>query len=67
MLAQKNAANIMALKKELDDMLTLKTQVVDMSGNVAQNTENIIEMVKAQQKLATRNAPGAAAAGQAKS
>ena len=61
MLAQKNAANIAALKEEVDKVSGLKTIIMDISGNVAQNSENITGIVKAQQTIATKNAPGAAA------
>jgi hypothetical protein len=56
-LAQQNAGNIQVLKQQVDSILGLSKQVQDLSGNVANLSEQVYNMIQAQQQLAQSSLP----------
>jgi hypothetical protein len=56
-LAQQNAGNIQVLKQQIDSILGLNKQVQDLSGNVANLSEQVYNMIQAQQQLAQSSLP----------
>lgn len=52
-LAQQNAGNIMNLKGRLDEMINIKSEVYDISLNVAQLKSQMLEIVKQQASAAS--------------
>lgn len=56
-LAQQNAGNIQVLKQQFDSILGLNKQVQDLSGNVANLSEQVYNMIQEQQQLAQNSLP----------
>jgi len=56
-LAQQNAGNIQVLKQQIDSILGLNKQVQDLSGNVANLSEQVYNMIQVQQQLAQSSLP----------
>ena len=56
-LAQQNAGNIQVLKKQLDDVLSVKSTVDTLNGKVDALTEQVNGIVSAQQDYAQQNLP----------
>lgn len=56
-LAQQNAGNIQVLKQQLDEVMKMKQQVQDISGNVDALQKQVSGMVGAQQQYAQDMAP----------
>ena len=56
-LAQKNAGNIEVLKSSLDNISGLKQEVNDISGNVANLTKQVNDLVQSQQDYLAQNLP----------
>jgi len=56
-LAQKNAGNIEVLKSSLDNISGLKQEVNDISGNVANLTKQVDDLVKAQEDYLAEKLP----------
>ena len=54
MLAQQNAGNIEYLKQRIEDVMGLKNQIQDLSGNVAALQSQVNGLVTAQQQYATQ-------------
>ena len=56
-LAQQNAGNIEFLKKKMEDLTGLNKEVQDISGNVANLTKQVDDLVKAQEDYLAQNLP----------
>ena len=56
-LAQQNAGNIEVLRKQFDNISGLKQEVQDISGNVANLTTQVEDLVKAQEDYLDENLP----------
>jgi hypothetical protein len=56
-LAQQNADNIEFLRKQFDDVSGLKQEVQDISGNVANLTKQVEDLVKAQEEYLVEKLP----------
>ena len=56
-LVQQNAGNIEVLKKQFDNVSGLKQEVQDISGNVANLTKQVDDLVKAQEDYLAQNLP----------
>ena len=56
-LAQQNAGNIEVLRKQFDNISGLKQEVQDISGNVANLTKQVDDLVKAQEDYLKENLP----------
>ena len=56
-LAQQNAGNISFIKSRIDDLANIKKEVEDISGNVAQLTSQVNQLVQSQSDYATQNLP----------
>jgi hypothetical protein len=56
-LAQQNAGNIQVLKQQLDELMKMKQQVQDISGNVDALQKQVSGMVGAQQQYAQDMTP----------
>lgn len=56
-LAQQNAGNIEVLRKQFDNISGLKQEVQDISGNVANLTKQVEDLVKAQEDYLAENLP----------
>jgi hypothetical protein len=51
-LSQQNAANIDALKKQMEQLLPLNGKVQDLSGNVTNLSKQVDTLIKTQQEYA---------------
>jgi hypothetical protein len=58
MLAQQNAGNIEYLKQRIEDVMGLKNQIQDLSGNVSVLQSQLNGLVSTQQQYATQLAGG---------
>ena len=56
-LAQQNAGNIEVLRKQFDNISGLKQEVQDISGNVANLTTQVEDLVKAQEDYLAEKLP----------
>jgi predicted PurR-regulated permease PerM len=56
-LAQQNADNIEVFKKEFDNISGLRQEVLDISGNVANLTKQVEELVKGQEEYLAEKLP----------
>lgn len=56
-LAQQNADNIEVFKKEFDNISGLRQEVIDISGNVANLTKQVEELVKGQEEYLAEKLP----------
>lgn len=56
-LAQQNAGNIEVLRKQFDNISGLKQEVQDISGNVANLTKQVEDLVKAQEDYLDEKLP----------
>jgi hypothetical protein len=56
-LAQQNAGNIEVLRKQFDNISGLKQEVQDISGNVANLTTQVDDLVKAQEDYLAEKLP----------
>jgi hypothetical protein len=56
-LAQQNAGNIEVLRKQFDNISGLNQEVQDISGNVANLTKQVDDLVKAQEDYLAQNLP----------
>jgi predicted PurR-regulated permease PerM len=56
-LAQQNAGNIEVLRKQFDDISGIKQEVQDISGNVANLTKQVEDLVKAQEDYLDEKLP----------
>ena len=57
LLAEQNANNIQVFKKEFDDISGLKQEVQDISGNVANLTKQVEDLVKSQEDYLAEKLP----------
>jgi predicted PurR-regulated permease PerM len=56
-LAQQNAGNIQVLRSQLDNLISLKKEVEDISGNVVSLQTQVNGMIGAQQQYAQQMTP----------
>lgn len=56
-LAQQNAGNIQVIKSQLDNLMALKKEVEDISGNVVSLQTQVNGMIGAQQQYAQQMTP----------
>ena len=56
-LVQQNAGNIEVLRKQFDNVSGLNQEVQDISGNVANLTKQVDDLVKAQEDYLAQNLP----------
>jgi predicted RND superfamily exporter protein len=56
-LAQQNAGNIQVLKQQMDNVLNLKDEVQDLSGNLATLTTQVTNLITQQQQYVQTNLP----------
>jgi predicted PurR-regulated permease PerM len=56
-LAQQNAGNIEVLRKQFDNISGIKQEVQDISGNVANLTKQVEDLVKAQEDYLDEKLP----------
>ena len=57
-LAQQNAGNIEVLKKQIDELTGLNTEVQDISGNVVTLQNQVVQLVAAQKQYADQMTGG---------